>query len=61
MCCVITGKNEKERERKRGRERVMYLLATDSVIPVQTCVRPVRRLAVKVEGAHAMVRLNVRL
>jgi len=37
----------KERERERGRERMIYLLATDSVIPVQTCVRPVCRLAVR--------------
>lgn len=46
VCCVIMGRNERERKRGRERERkVMYLLATDSVIPVQTCVWPIRRLA----------------
>lgn len=44
VCCVITGKNE----RKRERERKDDLLAGDwLVIPVQTCVRPVCRLAVR--------------
>lgn len=38
LCCVIIGKNKNEKEGKR--KRVVYLLATDSIIPVQTCVWP---------------------
>jgi len=47
VCCMITEENERKSARERRRESMIYLLATDSVIPVQTCVRPVCRLAVR--------------
>lgn len=51
----------KESERERGRERMIYLLATD-FCNTSTNMRAARLPSGgKVEGAHAMVRLNVRL